>query len=157
MDTEPIDDIGRLLLEALAENARLSYRELGVRVGLTAPAVAERMRRMERDGIIRGYRVDLDMAKVGFPITAMVRAEPNQGGGSESLDEIVGQIDEVIEAHRVTGSEHMWLKILARSLSDLDRILHVIWTVANTTTNVSLATVVEPGRHPVVPASVGGR
>ncbi|EFH85159.1 Lrp/AsnC family transcriptional regulator [Ktedonobacter racemifer] len=71
-----LDETNWQLIEALQQNARLSYSELGQRVGLTAPAVAERMRKMEEQGIIRGYRAEVDLAQLGLPIVALVRLVP---------------------------------------------------------------------------------
>ena len=71
--SESLDDIGWRILRELQDNGRISYSELGRRVGLTPPAVAERVRRMEESGIILGYRVELDLEKVGLPLTALVR------------------------------------------------------------------------------------
>jgi len=137
-----IDDIGWMLLKELQEDARLSYRELGERVGLTPPAVAERVRRLEREGVITGYRADLDLARLGLPITAMVRATPH-GGHKETLEQMVTSIPEVRECLRVTGAEHVWMKIAAQSLTHLDQVLHQVWEVADTTTNVVLSNLVE--------------
>lgn len=139
-----IDDISWILLEALQENARYSYKELGERAGLTPPAVAERIRRLEKTGIIRGYRADIDLGLLGWPIVALVRLSPKPGLDEERVEEAVLALDNnVLEAHRVTGSEHMWIKVGARSLQDLDRILGKIRTVASTTTSVRLSTLVE--------------
>jgi Lrp/AsnC family leucine-responsive transcriptional regulator len=140
--TELIDDVGWMLLRELQVDARLSFRELGRRIGLSPPAVAERVRRMETAGIIKGYRVELDMSKIGLPITAMVRATPNDGKKA-ALAEIAMALPEVRECLRVTGSEYMWMKISAASLSHLDDALHQVWEVADTTTNVVLSTLVE--------------
>ena len=68
-----LDETGWHILQALQENARLSFSELGQRVGLSSPAVAERVRRMEDAGIIKGYHAEIDTAKVGYPITAIIR------------------------------------------------------------------------------------
>lgn len=137
-----IDDIGWMILRELQEDARLSYRELGERVGLTAPAVAERVRRLERSGVIKGYHADLDLAELGLPITAMVRATPH-GGHKDTLENVATSIPEVRECLRVTGAEHVWMKIVAKSLTHLDDVLHQVWEVADTTTNVVLSTLVD--------------
>ena len=68
-----LDPIGWRLLEELQEDARLSFAELGRRVGLSTPAVAERVRNLEAAGLVRGYRAEVDLAKLGFPILAFVR------------------------------------------------------------------------------------
>jgi DNA-binding Lrp family transcriptional regulator len=70
-----LDEIGRNLLSALQEDARLSYAELGRRVGLSPAATAERLRRLEESGIITGYRVEIDREALGLPVLAIVRDE----------------------------------------------------------------------------------
>lgn len=147
---ETLDDIAWMILRELQADSRLSYRELGRRVGLTPPAVAERVRRMERSGVIKGYHADLDLEKLGLPITAMVRATPNSGEKGR-LEKVVTAIPAVRECLRVTGAEHVWMKISAQSLSHLDHVLHDVWEVADTTTNVVLSTLVD---HRPVDASM---
>src|SRR5712691_1441137 len=70
-----LDETGWRILQALQENARLSFSELGQRVGLSSPAVAERLRRLEDAGIIKGYRAEIDTKKVGYTITAIFRLQ----------------------------------------------------------------------------------
>jgi Lrp/AsnC family leucine-responsive transcriptional regulator len=140
-----LDDISWMILDELQADSRLSYRELGRRVGLTPPAVAERVRWLERSGVIKGYYADLDLGKLGLPITAMVRATPNAGQKGD-LEKVVTAIPEVRECLRVTGAEHVWMKISAQSLSHLDEVLHDVWDVADTTTNVVLSTLVDHRR-----------
>jgi len=149
-----IDDIGWMLLEELQRNGRASYRELGALVGLTAPAVAERVRRFERAGIITGFRAEISLDTLGLPIAAMVRATPKRNLVADSLEQLVATLPQVREAYRVTGSEHLWLKLSADSLAHLDEVLQRIWTVADTTTNIVLAPIIE--HRPVVPAAFGG-
>ena len=146
-----IDDIGWMLLSELQSDARISFRELGKRVGLSAPAVAERVRRLQEAGVIRGFRAELDLEAIGMPIIAMVRATPT-GSDHGQLEEVALSLPEVREAHRVSGSEHMWMKISARSLTHLDGVLQSFWNVADTTTNLVLHTVVR--QRPVDAATV---
>src|SRR5260370_41934674 len=68
-----LDETGWLLLQELQQNARLSYSELGQRVGLSAPAVADRIHKLEEAGIITGYRAEVNVSKLGLPITAIIR------------------------------------------------------------------------------------
>ena len=71
-----LDDINRRLLEELQSDGRVAFAELGRRVGLSAPAVAERVGRLERDGVITGYRAVVDPQAIGFPLAAVVRVRP---------------------------------------------------------------------------------
>jgi len=117
-----LDDIGWNILAALQENARISFSDLGRRVGLSAPAAAERVRRMEEAGIIIGYRVALAAEKLGYPITALLRistAEEN----CVRLGAAARALPEVIESHRVTGNNRLVLKVAAASVSHLDEVI----------------------------------
>jgi Lrp/AsnC family leucine-responsive transcriptional regulator len=107
LETEKLlDTAGWQLLQALQENARLSYTELGQRVGLSAPAVAERVRRMENAGIISGYHAESNRAKIGFPITAIIRMSAFSGDRCTRFADFVQDIPEVLECYRVTAAIH---------------------------------------------------
>src|SRR5215207_135088 len=98
-----IDDIDRKVLNELQQDARISYAELGRRVGLTTPAVIERVRKLEDAGVIVGYRVEIDAAKVGLPIIAFIRMSIS-GVDYSHIVEVAEQSNEVLECHRGTGS-----------------------------------------------------
>ena len=119
---QELDTIGWALLHELQENARLSFSELGRRVGLTPPAVADRVRRMEEAGIIRGYRLDVDPAKVGLPLTAVVRVT-HRGVNCLELGRIVSEYPEVLECHRITGAESYIMKVALRSVEHLQELI----------------------------------
>jgi len=114
-------------LRLLQENARLSFRQMGESVGLTAPAVAERVRRLEDAGVIRGYSVDLELNKVGLPIVAFVHLTIHNQQSTRFRQAVV-DIPEIIECHCVTGNESYILKVAVRSVSHLE---HLLLTVAN--------------------------
>src|SRR5215467_12463921 len=97
-----LDETGWRLLQELQENARLSYSELGQRVNLSAPAVADRMRRLEEVGIINGYRAEINLGKIGLPITAIIRVGSMAGQSCQLVISRVKEIPEVIECYRVT-------------------------------------------------------
>src|SRR5438105_13413490 len=100
-----LDATGWQLLHELQQNARLSYSELGQRVGLSSPAVAERVHRMEDAGIIRGYHADVNVAKIGFPITAIIRMSNSPGERCTRFTASAQEMPEVLECYRVTGSD----------------------------------------------------
>src|SRR6266852_3573874 len=100
-----LDETGWRLLEALQENARISFSELGQRVGLSSPAVAERVRRMEDAGIITGYRAEINTAKIGYPITVIMRMSNSPGERCSRLGASAQEIPEILECYRVTGSD----------------------------------------------------
>ena len=120
-----LDDIGWKILDALQENARMPFSELGRRVGLSAPAVAERVRRMEDAGLITGYRVDVAFEKVGFPIVALIRvAAPEEK--CARLKQLVQGLAEVLECHHVTGADAYVLKVVAASMKHLESVIEAI-------------------------------
>ncbi len=117
-----IDAAGWGLLRRLQEDARMSFRQLGEAIGLTAPAAAERVRRMEDAGIITGYHAAVDPARLGLPILAFVHLT-SSAQQSGRFREIVVNIPEIIECHCVTGSESYILKVAVPSVPLLERLL----------------------------------
>jgi len=103
-NSKPLDGVGWRLLKLLQENARLSFRQIGEAIGLTAPAVAERVRRLEDAGILKGYHVEIDLAKVGLPILAFVHLVTNSQQ-SYRFRKAVADMPQIIECHCVTGNE----------------------------------------------------
>lgn len=130
-----LDDVGWLLLEALQRDARASYKELGEAVGLTAPAVAERMRRMEVAGLITGYRPVIDHEALGFPILAVIRLKAT-GEADRKVDAVVTTLPEVLECHRVTGSESHVIRAIVRSTHHLEALLDELRPYGETITNI---------------------
>jgi Lrp/AsnC family transcriptional regulator, leucine-responsive regulatory protein len=155
LETERLlDDVGRKILSALQENARLNYAEIGRRVGLTANAVADRVRRMEEAGIILGYHVEVNPEKIGLPIAAYIRIATNSGR-SPQLDSLVRDCPEVIECHVITGPDSYILKVVVPSVHHLERFLEQLRFHGQPTTSVVLSTLVgrrrltarEPASH----------
>ena len=137
-----LDETGWHILEALQENARLSFSELGQRVGLSSPAVAERVRRMEDAGIISGYRAEVNTAKIGYPITAIIRISNSPGERCTRLSTFAQEIPEVSECHRVTGSDSLIMKIMASSVEHLESLIDRLSEHGLLTTSIVLSTVV---------------
>ena len=120
-----LDETGWRILELLQENARIPFSELGRRVGLSAPAVAERVRRMEDAGLITGYRAELGLEKLGFPIVAIIRvAAPEEK--CARLKALVQGLAEVLECHHVTGSDAYVLRVVASSMKHLESVIEAI-------------------------------
>lgn len=129
-----LDEINRDLIDLLQVDGRMSYRELGQRVGLTAPAVAERVRKLEDAGVITGYRAIVDYEQLGFPILCVIRLNtPRMASG---VDEKLRALPEVIEANRVTGSESHVIRARVRSTHHLEEVLHHLWEDGDSTTNI---------------------
>jgi Lrp/AsnC family leucine-responsive transcriptional regulator len=117
-----IDAVGWKLLGHLQQNARLSFRQIGEAIGLTAPAVAERVRRMEDAGIVKGYHAEIDLAKVGLPVMAFVHLTTN-AQQSRRLRTAVDNMLEVVECYCVTGNESYILKVAVVSVPRLEDLL----------------------------------
>ncbi len=120
--TLQIDAVGWKILELLQENARLSYREIGEAVGLTAPAVAERVRRMEDAGIVKGYHAEVDLNKAGLPIQAFVLIT-NSATQALRFRASVHDFPEVTECYCITGSESYIVKVAVTSVPRLEQLL----------------------------------
>lgn len=142
-----LDETGWLLLQELQKNARLSYSELGQRVGLSSPAVADRMRKMEEAGIITGYRAEVNMARLGLPVTAIVRLGSMAGQSCQRTASQVSEIPEVLEVYRVTGSDAVVLKVAAASVDHLEHIIDRLTLYGQPTTSIVLS---KPMQHRVI-------
>jgi Lrp/AsnC family leucine-responsive transcriptional regulator len=132
-----LDDVSWQILEALQEDARISFSELGRQVGMSPPAVAERVRRMEDLGIITGYHATINLEKVGFPITAFVRI--NAGEFCSRIGSAVQDIPEVIEYHRVTGGDSGIMKIVVSSVAHLEVVIDRLASYGTTITSIVLS------------------
>ena len=137
-----IDSISRHILRELAADGRVSFRELGERVGLSAPAVTERVRRLERDGVITGYRAVIDPRAFGFPMLVVVRVH-SAGPRAAGVDELARAMPEVVECHRVTGSESHVMRVRVRDMEHLNEIVEQFWEYGDTITSVVTTTPVE--------------
>jgi Lrp/AsnC family leucine-responsive transcriptional regulator len=129
------DLVNRRLLQELERDARLSIAELGRRLNLSAPAVAERMQRLERAGVITGYRAELDPKALGYPIAVVVRVRP-LSRQLQKIPEIARETPEVVECHRITGEDCFFLKVHLRSMDDLEEILDRFTPYGQTTTSI---------------------
>jgi Lrp/AsnC family leucine-responsive transcriptional regulator len=138
-----LDEINLRILAELGEDARLSMSALGRKIGMSAPAVTERVQRLERTGVIRGYRLDVDPAALGYPIAAWVRIRPALGHQKIAEQLAIAQ-SEVVECHKITGEDCLLLRVQVRDIADLDRVLEKWGDHAATVTSVIKATPVEP-------------
>jgi Lrp/AsnC family leucine-responsive transcriptional regulator len=137
-----MDQIGWKLLHELQLNGRLSYAELGRRVGLTTPAVVERVKRMEEAGIIVGYHADVDPMKIGMPITAFIRMSV-VGDVFTKITAVVKNSPEVVECHRGTGADSFIMKVHVRSVEHLEGLIDRLTPYGTTSTSIVLSSPVE--------------
>ena len=138
-----LDEVNRRLLAALAEDARLSASELARRVGMSAPAVRERVARLEEAGVIRGYRLDVDPAAIGLPVAAWVRIRPGPGQ-LPRVAELALRVPEVSECHRVSGEDCFLLKVHVPSIEALESVLDQFLLHGQTTSSFIVSTPVPP-------------
>lgn len=137
-----LDPLGWKLLVELQTDARISFAELGRRVGLSTPAVAERVRRMEDEGIIRAYRAEIDPSSVGLPITAFIRMSI-VGNVLAKLTERVHAMPEIVECHRGTGEDSFILKVNVVSVEQLKDVIDRLTPFGTTSTSLVLSSLIE--------------
>ena len=145
------DDVNRRLLEELEREPRITAAELGRRINLSPPAVAERLARLERAGVIAGYRVDLDPAALGYPVAAFVRVRPAPRQLPRVI-ELVRELPEVTSCHRITGEDCFLLEVHVPSIDELDGVLDRLLVYGQTTTSIVQSTPVPRRNLPLWPA-----
>ncbi|MGY0061225.1 Lrp/AsnC family transcriptional regulator [Streptomyces sp. LZ34] len=148
-----LDAVNVRLLSELHGDPRLSMSELARRVGMSAPAVTERVQRLERLGVITGYRMNVDPAALGMPVTALVRIRPGPGQ-LPNVTEAARSTPQVVECYRITGEDCFHLKIHAPSIEGLEDTLDKFLLFGQTTTSIVVSTPV-PLRP--LPVSVPGQ
>lgn len=139
-DTIELDNVSWKILEALQHNARLSFAELGRKVGLSTPAAAERVRRLEEAGIITGYHASLDLAKLGMPIRVLVHLTIH--GGDVQVQRTVAAVKELAEigrCHRITGAESFIIEANVVSIRHLEAFIDKLSTLGATSTSTVLS------------------
>ena len=149
-----IDDIDCEILAELQANARITFAELGRRVGLSTPAVIERVRRMEESGVIMGYRTAVDPAKVGLPVRAFVHVTV-AGDKLAKFASVVRNLPEVLECHRVTGAESFIVQVAVRDVGHMEAVIDSMMPYVSTNTSMILASPVS--WNSVLPAARYGR
>jgi Lrp/AsnC family leucine-responsive transcriptional regulator len=143
-DEDLLDAINLRLVAELQADARLSLAELGRRVVLSAPAVAERLRRLEQEGLIRGYHADVDPRALGFGLAVHLRIRPAPRQLAEVAD-LARETPEVIECHRVTGDDCYVMTMHVRDVEHLEEIIDEFAAYGQTTTSIIQSSPV-PGR-----------
>ena len=119
----PLDSTDWKILRELQQDSRLSSNELGRRVGLSAPATAERVRKLEDAGVITGYSAQIDPAKIGMPLLALIHLRCDQGSCLLRTS-TVEEFPEVLEMHKLSGSHCAVLKVALSSMRHLEAFNH---------------------------------
>jgi Lrp/AsnC family leucine-responsive transcriptional regulator len=141
-----LDETNRRILRELQAEARLTMAELGRRVNLSPPAVADRVQRLERAGVIAGYQAVIDPRALGYGVAVVVRVAPDSGR-LRKIPEIAQATPEVVECHRMTGEDCFFLKLHLRSIDELEDVLDRFTPFGRTTTSIIHSSPV-PGRPP---------
>jgi len=142
------DDKNVTLLRLLEKNPRAPISQLARRIGMSNPAVKERILRLEESGILAGYRLDLNPKELGYDVTAFVRIRPLPGRLNK-VAELAQTMPEVTECHRVTGEDCFILKVFLREISELDRVLDKFLAHGQTTTSIVQSSPVPPRGLPL--------
>lgn len=143
-----LDSVDWRLVEELQSDGRLSYKELGRRINLSAPAVAERVRRLEETGVITGYRAEVDARRAGYPIMAFVQMQCSLGNCLLKTS-TAADYPEIVEVHKLSGDHCTMIKVRAASLAHLEGLFERIGKHGEMRSSVVLSTQYE-GR-PVEP------
>ena len=135
INPQVLDRIDRRILSELSADGRMSLAELGRRVSLSPPAVAERVGRLERSGVITGYHAAIDPRALGYQLTAIVRVKP-AARQLPRIPELAEQIPEISECVRITGEDCFFLKVHLRSIDELSPVLDRFLEYGETTTSL---------------------
>jgi Lrp/AsnC family leucine-responsive transcriptional regulator len=130
-----LDATNLRLLEELQQDARTSLAELGRRVRLSSPAVAERLRRLEDEGVITGYRVEVDPRALGYTLGVVIRSRPGPRL-LQPVAELARQCPEVVECHRVTGDDCYVMTAYVRDVTHLEELIDQFAAYGQTTTSI---------------------
>ncbi|MFV2174292.1 Lrp/AsnC family transcriptional regulator [Actinomadura sp. LOL_016] len=152
----PIDDLDGRVIELFAAEPRIGVLEASRRLGVARGTVQARLDRLARDGVIAGFGPEIDAAALGYGVTAFVTLHLRQGGGHDPVAARLAQVPEVIEAHTITGPGDMLCRVVARSNTDLQRVIDAIVEVAGVeraSSVISLVTQVPYRTLPLVRAA----
>lgn len=136
------------LLRLLREDPRMSVSELARRVQMSAPAVRERLERLEESGVIKSYRLEIDPSALGYPIAVFIRVRPMPGRLSK-IAELADSLPQVVECHRITGEDCFILKAHIEALDRLDGLLDKFLVHGQTTTSLVQSSPVPPRGLPL--------
>ncbi|MFI1096082.1 Lrp/AsnC family transcriptional regulator [Streptomyces sp. NPDC020917] len=145
-----LDAVNLRLLAELADDPRLSMSALARRVGMSAPAVTERIRRLQEAGVISGFRIVVEPAALGLPVSAFVRIRPGPGQ-LPRLTAVAASHPQISECHRITGEDCLLARVHAPTVAQLESVLDDLLLYGQTTTSIVVATPVAPRNLPLPP------
>ena len=130
-----VDAADRRLIAELQVDGRVSLAELGRRIGLSAPAVADRLKRLERSGVVTGYGADVDPRALGYTLGAIMRIRPT-ARLIPKVAELARETPEVVECHRITGEDCFFMKLHVRDVGHLEEVIDRFILYGQTTTSI---------------------
>ncbi len=142
LNIESLDDTSWKLLRILQNEGRISYSELGKKVGLSTPAVSERVRKLEEAGVISGYQAKVNPEALGYDTVALVsiKTTPNNYGKLISFAEKSGALT---ECHYVTGDASFVMKIVVRDIKEMEHFISAVSHIGSTNTSVVMSTKID--------------
>jgi Lrp/AsnC family leucine-responsive transcriptional regulator len=144
-----LDATNRRLLAELHTDPRMSMSELARRVGMSSPAVSDRVQRLREASVITGFRMELDPAALGLPVTAFARIRPT-AGQLDKIATLAASLPQISECHRITGEDYFLIKLHAPTIQDLETILDKFLVFGQTVTSIVVSTPVPPRNLPVL-------
>ncbi|MDT0184525.1 Lrp/AsnC family transcriptional regulator [Microbacterium sp. ARD31] len=138
-----MDEIDSRMIELFAGEPRLGVLEASRRLGIARGTVQARLDKLTAAGVITGWGPDLSAEAIGYPVMAFLTLEIRQGAGHDAVARHLAEIPEVLEAYTITGAGDMWARVVARSNSDLQRVIDLVLTepgIERSTTVIALAT-----------------
>lgn len=142
---QDLDTLDRRLLAQLGENGRITFAELGRRVGISAAAVRSRVRSMEKAGVITGYRAEIDPVEIGWDVLAFVRVRLRLVESKEEALDLIEDLPGLLECHRLAGRDCFLMKLTAPSVGELESVIDEVNEFGPTETSIVLSSPV-PGR-----------
>lgn len=155
-----IDRLDAELIGLFAAEPRISMLEASRRLGVARATVHARLERLQRTGTVRGFGPELDVDALGYPVMAFCNLEIRQGRGHEPVAAHLAEIPEVLEAYTITGPGDLLIRVVARSNSDLQRVIDRVvddQNVVRTSTHIALQTQISYRTLPLLSAAVGER
>ncbi len=137
-----MDNLGKNIVKELEKNARISFSELGRKVGLSSPAVAERIRKMEEAGIIRGYRAVIDVEGDSPKILAFI-SMTTLAQHYKKIRQILGDHPGTLECHHLSGEESLMIKVCVKNIHELDGLVEMLGAYGKTRTAIVLSSFVD--------------
>ena len=153
-----MDQLDRNLIELFAAEPRVGVLEASRRLGVARGTVQARLDRLQASGVVSGWGPELEPDALGFPVTAFLTLEIRQGRGHEAVARHLAGIAEVIEAYTITGAGDMWCRVVARSNTDLQRVIDAVLAdegIVRSSTLIALATQVPRRVLPLLASGAG--